>query len=267
LRHSSARKAGAKRTLEECQRTLPKLQVYTEVLLGRLASIKAFVTGQTVLDVGAAQGCFLVTVARMGFHACGVEPYKPAVQIAEVLARKEDVQIEVKEGTAERIPYPDNAFDAVFASNVMEHVADVETAFAEISRVLKPGGVFWFCSASSLSPRQEEIDGFPMFGWYPGRLKRRIMFWAKENKPQLIGFTDTPAINWFTPASARRMLLQAGFSQIYDRWDLRRPTEGGKLYWIVLSIIRSSVLAKLIADIIVPGCSYAAVKNTILSTP
>ena len=42
------------------------------------------------------------------------------------------------------IPYPDAAFDVVFADNVLEHLPDPLAVFREIARVLKPGGVFLF---------------------------------------------------------------------------------------------------------------------------
>ena len=47
-------------------------------------------------------------------------------------------------GTGERLPFEDNFFDLVVAWDVMEHVPDDQKAFAEVSRVLKPGGYFLF---------------------------------------------------------------------------------------------------------------------------
>jgi len=107
---------------------------------------------------------------------------------------------------------------------------------------------------------QAEIRGFPGFGWYPDGLKRRIMYWAQEHRPELIGHTGAPAIHWFTPPKAYRMLRGVGFGKIYDRWDLRGADEGGRAYQIVLRLIRSSPATKLLADIALPACSYAAVK-------
>lgn len=47
-------------------------------------------------------------------------------------------------GTAEALPFEGNFFDLVVAWDVMEHVPDDRKAFAEASRVLKPGGRFLF---------------------------------------------------------------------------------------------------------------------------
>jgi ubiquinone/menaquinone biosynthesis C-methylase UbiE len=47
-------------------------------------------------------------------------------------------------GTVETLPFPDNSFDLITANMVVEHLADPSRAFAEIRRVLAPGGVFLF---------------------------------------------------------------------------------------------------------------------------
>jgi len=51
-------------------------------------------------------------------------------------------EIQVREGSAEALPFADAHFDVVFCSNVLDHVTDPERAVAEVHRVLKPGGHF-----------------------------------------------------------------------------------------------------------------------------
>jgi hypothetical protein len=62
------------------------------------------------------------------------------------------------------------------------------------------------------------------------------------------------------PWKARRMLRTAGFRRVYDRWDLRQPSEGGRLHALLLRVIRLSPVTKCMADVLVGGCAYAAVK-------
>jgi SAM-dependent methyltransferase len=213
-----------------------------------------------VLDIGCAQGQVLAALHELGHIAYGVEPYKPAIQTANQLSKLLKFQFTIKEGTAESIPFDSNQFDCVLAFSVMEHVENLEVSLLEIYRVLKSGGVFWFNSASSMSPIQSEIGMFPFFGWYPDKMKRRIMKWAKINKPELVGHTKTPAIHWWTPNKAKIKLHEAGFNEIWDRWELENHDLHGGLRKYGLLLAKKNKFIRNIGDILVPGCSYAAKK-------
>ena len=248
--------------LEQALERLPVLDAHVDKLLARLRRVCPMPPGARILDIGAAQGLFLIACARRGLDAEGVEPWEPARRVAHELASREGLDITVRPGVAESLPQPDESLDIVHANAVFEHVSDPQVMLNEVYRVLKPGGVFWFSGASSMCPRQAEISRFPLFGWYPDRLKRRIMAWAKVNKPHLIGHTDRPAVNWLTPRKANRLLRRAGFTRVYGRWDLRLPSEGGRMHALVLRAIRSSRLVELLADVLVSACSYAAIKGS-----
>jgi len=245
---------------EAAHQLLKETHLHVEKILQRLRRIAHIPPEAKILDVGAAQGLVLICCQQRGLNPVGVEPWPPARRAAVELARREGVEIKILPGTAEALPLPDEQFHIVHANSVIEHVLDPAKAFKEAHRVLKPGGVFWFSASNSLCPRQSEIALFPCFSWYPNRLKRAIMQWARQHKPHLIGHTSTPALNWFTPRKARRMLLDAGFTKIYDRWDLRLPEEGGRIHRFALGIIRLCSMTKLMAEVLVPACSYAAVK-------
>lgn len=252
--------ATEQRSFGEILEALPGKKKWAEAVFSRLGRIVTLLDHARVLDVGTASGGFLVACSQLGYWCEGIEPCEEARLSAIKLSKHLGIPIHVVDGTAESIPYDTNTFDVVHASSVIEHVLDVEKAFEEICRVLKPGGVFWFNAASAMCPRQSEIRGFPLFGWYPDPLKRRIMNWVKDAKPHLVGYTRAPAINWFTPSKAHSLLRRHGFRQVYDRWDLRGADEGGRIYGRALRMIRSTKLSKTLADIMVPGCSYAAIK-------
>jgi SAM-dependent methyltransferase len=71
--------------------------------------------------------------------------------------------------TMTRIPWPDETFDFVFATSVFEHVTDQELAYAEIHRVLKPGGSFLNIFPSKWRPIEAHINNpfGGVFMWRP----------------------------------------------------------------------------------------------------
>jgi len=239
---------------------LPAADADARRLLTSLQRLVDLPESLDILDVGAAAGLFVLAANRMGHRAVGVEPWDGARRVAAQLAQREGVDVPMLAGAAEELPVEPGRFDVVRAMSVIEHVRDPQAAFAEAFRALRPGGVFWFFAASSVCPRQGEISGFPLFGWYPDGLKRRIMLWARDHRPELVGHSKTPAMNWFTPAKARRMLRVAGFREVCDRWQLPRPVELGAAKRAVLAVVRSSPVTRLLADVLRPSCAYAAIK-------
>lgn len=250
-----------KRSFSEVIGRLADARRYALTLTTRIEAIPRPNHGHRVLDLGAAAGCLTVALNEMGYPSVGVEPDPDALENAWQLARRLHRPRQVVDGYAEEIPFPSESFDIVIANSVLECVSDIDACLREVSRVLSPGGVFWFAAASSMSPFQNEIAKFPLFGWYPDSLKIRIMCWAVRNRPDLIGHTLTPAVNWFSDRWVHRELAAVGFTKIYDRWDLRGQCEGGRIERGALRLLKNSQVLRQIARACVPGCAYAAVKR------
>ncbi len=60
-----------------------------------------------------------------------------------------NLEFPFKKGSITDIPFEDNSFDVVIASEVLEHVDDVDISLSEISRVIKKGGVFVMSSPNN----------------------------------------------------------------------------------------------------------------------
>ena len=75
-------------------------------------------------------------VGRAAYFA-GVDPDGDAINKHRTLSN-------VHIGAVEALPFQSNSFDLVTANMVMEHLPDPASALAEISRVLRPGGLFLF---------------------------------------------------------------------------------------------------------------------------
>lgn len=96
------------------------------------------------LDVGCGGGFLTEEIARMGFVTTGVDPAARSVEAAAAHARESGLDIRYGTGSGESLPFDDRSFGAVLCCDVLEHVRDLPRVIAEVSRVLKPGGVFFY---------------------------------------------------------------------------------------------------------------------------
>ena len=94
--------------------------------------------GMTVLDVATGTGQVAQAALRiLGDHRAviGVDPNASMLREA-----RKSLPIPLVRGTAEALPFTDGRFDFLSMGFALRHVADLEVAFAEYLRVLKPGG-------------------------------------------------------------------------------------------------------------------------------
>ena len=95
-----------------------------------------------VLEVGTGEGQVARAVARAG--AATVVGVDPTVNQIVEAQRRGSGPVYARSG-AEALPFAASTFDAVICCLVFEHIDDVDTALAEVARVLRPGGRFVFC--------------------------------------------------------------------------------------------------------------------------
>jgi 2-polyprenyl-6-hydroxyphenyl methylase / 3-demethylubiquinone-9 3-methyltransferase len=100
--------------------------------------------GKTALEVGCGGGILCEEIARIGFITTGIDPAQQSVITASKHASENGLKITYINGTGEKLPFPDNTCDIVLCCDVLEHVQDLPKVISEISRVLKPGGVFLY---------------------------------------------------------------------------------------------------------------------------
>lgn len=98
--------------------------------------------GASVLDVGCGAGFLSNHLARAGFQVTGLDASQASIDVA---ARHDTTRrARYLLGDALALPFPDASFDVVCAMDFLEHVEDPAGAVAEMARVLRPGGVFFF---------------------------------------------------------------------------------------------------------------------------
>lgn len=100
--------------------------------------------GLRVLDVGCGGGFTTEFLAKRGARVAGVDRAVRIVEVAREHAREQGLTIDYRQGVAESLPFTNETFDVVTCVDVLEHVADLKRTIDEISRVLKPDGLFLF---------------------------------------------------------------------------------------------------------------------------
>lgn len=100
--------------------------------------------GKTVLDLGCAGGFMAEALALRGAQVTGIDPARAAIDAARAHAGQSGLDIAYDVGVGEALPYDSKAFDAVVCVDVLEHVSDLTLVLSEVTRVLRPGGLFLF---------------------------------------------------------------------------------------------------------------------------
>jgi ubiquinone/menaquinone biosynthesis C-methylase UbiE len=109
-----------------------------ECFASRLAFLLGHVrAGERVLDLGCGDGAFAARLVDAGAEVTGADVSREALRRARERVPQAQL-IHVTEGAV--LPFAEDAFDAVWAGEVLEHVADVTGLLAEVRRVLRWGG-------------------------------------------------------------------------------------------------------------------------------
>jgi ubiquinone/menaquinone biosynthesis C-methylase UbiE len=92
-----------------------------------------------LLDVGCGTGTLLHQLSRSypGARLSGVDPVPEMLAVAH---QRLPAEIELREGWAERLPFPDERFNVVVSCNMFHYIRKPAAALREMERVLSPGG-------------------------------------------------------------------------------------------------------------------------------
>jgi ubiquinone/menaquinone biosynthesis C-methylase UbiE len=165
--------------------------------------------GKKILDVGFGNGIMLLEFARAGAITYGLETDSSLLS----LARKhfEDINMSSRFSVydGKSFPFPDNTFDYIYSTSVLEHMSYPQKVLLEISRTLVPGGRFYLSFPNKYAPK-ESHTGLWFVSWLPRFLTQRILKYSKSSP---LEDWNLHFISYFT---LKKMAKKACLRIIYD---------------------------------------------------
>jgi ubiquinone/menaquinone biosynthesis C-methylase UbiE len=174
------------------------------------------------LEIGAGTGYFTLNLLRAGLieDAVATDISQGMLDSLSANADRLGLKVETVRAEAERLPFPDDSFDLVFGHAVLHHLPDLDAAFAELYRVLRPGGVIAFCGEPSRYgdrlasyPKRAGIRTAPLWRALMRVDERQNGDTSEEvlEHHHLEGSVDVHA---FTPAQLTDLAAGAGFQRV-----------------------------------------------------
>jgi len=123
--------------------------------------LRGLSTNRDVLEYGCGQGSAAFMLAKDGARVTGIDISDVAIDQARARAEREGIsqQATFQVMNAEVLEFPPNSFDVICGSGILHHL-DLQRAYAEVARTLRPGG-----SAIFIEP----LGHNPLINWYRNR--------------------------------------------------------------------------------------------------
>lgn len=169
----------------------------------RLVELAMLSSGASVLDVATGTGNGVLRLAeRVGDSGAvvGIDLSTEMLhQARQKLAAADFRNVELREGDAERLDFPDRSFDAVLCASSLFFLSDMAAALQEWRRVLVPGG----------------LVGVSAFG--PAFLQPLRRLWKARLAQHGLMVGTLPSDRVSDPGTAGNLLREAGFTRV-DVW-------------------------------------------------
>ena len=172
--------------------SLPDGAVLASLGCGNPTAVAELNPGETVLDLGSGGGIdVLLSAARVGptGRAIGVDMTDEMIELSRRNARDaKAANVDFLKGTIEALPLPDASVDVAISNCVINLAADKPAVFAEIARVLRPGGrigVSDVVARDDLGPGQRAERGS-----YAGCIAGALSFGEYEAGLRDVGLSD-----------------------------------------------------------------------------
>ena len=189
---------------------------------GRDASNLRSLKDLTVLDVGCGGGILSEPLARLGADVTGIEPAEENIEAARAHAAESGLQINYRAAAAEELQKEGKRFDAVVASEVIEHVNDPAAFVKTLAALARPGGLVMLSTLNrTLKSYALAIVGAEyVLRWIPAGTHDWNKFVTPDELGSYIGAAGLAV------ADVTGMI----YDPLRDRWRLGR--DAGVNYWL-----------------------------------
>ena len=159
----------------------PRVGNTLQTIAERLVEAVELRAGQRLLDVACGQGNVAIAGARRFAEATGVDYAPNLLAQGRERAAAEHLSVTFTEGDAERLPFPDEAFDATLSTVGVMFAPDQQRAADELVRVTRAGGKI---ALASWTPEGLVGQLFKIIAKYapPPAGVRSPMLWGAENR-------------------------------------------------------------------------------------
>ncbi len=177
------------------------------------------------LEIGAGTGYFSLNLLQAGLieRATATDISPGMLATLEENAARLGLEVRTAAAEAETLPFPDGSFDLVFGHAVLHHIPDLERAFSEFARVLRPGGTLAFCGEPSrygdflaAIPKRTALLAAPLWRRAMRAAPREHYPDAEPNGHSLEGEVDVHA---FSPGDLRRFCAVADLTDVRVRGE------------------------------------------------
>jgi ubiquinone/menaquinone biosynthesis C-methylase UbiE len=198
-------------------------------VLGKLRKALGPLTPPTptaALEVGAGTGYFSLNLLQAGViaDATCIDISPGMLETLAANAQRLNLTVQTVAADAQALPFADHSFDLVLGHAVLHHLPDLDAAFSEFLRVLRPGGLIAF--AGEPSRQGDRLAQLPksVAGWAAPAWRAAI-----GARPAQAGHDDGGAHNHeleqhvdvhaFVPSDLERAATRAGFADVHVRGE------------------------------------------------
>ena len=157
------------------------------------------------LDIGCGTGNYTITLQNRGLNFIGIDPSLKMLNIA----RRRNLNVDWKLGTAENTDLPNNHVDGIIALLTIHHWTGLKNAFTELFRILKKDGKMVIFTSSPI-----QMKGYWLNHYFPKMMKASLIqmpsFDDIEIQATNVGFKIEVTKNYFVKPDLEDKFLYCG---------------------------------------------------------